>query len=256
MFPSATATQLVDAAVAAEEGGIDEIWIADEGVMREPLVVLSAVAARTSRIKLAIGITTPLLRHPGALGSSMATLDELSGGRAMLGLGVGGGLTLDPFSLKPEKPVALIRDAIRVARAVVGRRSVDGYDVPDHAMPPRDVPIFVASRGEQINRLASREADGVFVSGVELDGIGKTLGWARSIRPVHVALYPSARFNSGGATDAASLHGDPTQIADALISLADQHQPESIGLCLVDADPLDIMVNRAIETLRRFRAEG
>ena len=48
LFPAASAGELVDAAVALEEGGVDEVWIADEGVMREPLVVLSAAAAKTS----------------------------------------------------------------------------------------------------------------------------------------------------------------------------------------------------------------
>ncbi len=211
LFPAASAGELVDAAVALEQGGVDEVWIADEGVIREPLVVLSAVAAKTERIKLCIGITTSVLRHPGALGSSMATLDELSGGRAVLGLGVGGGLTLDPFGLKAEKPVALIRDAIRVARAVATRQSVAGYDVPEHAMPPRDVPIFVASRGEQINRLASREADGVFLSGLALDRVDETIGWARSVRPIHAALYPSVRFRDDAPADPSALRGTPNR---------------------------------------------
>ena len=253
LFPSAGARELVDAAVAAEEGGFDEVWIADEGVMREPLVVLSAVAGRTSRIKLGIGITTPVLRHPGALGSSMATLDELSGGRAILGLGVGGALTLDPFGLKAEKPVALIRDAIRIARAVAGRKAADGYDLPEHAMPRRDVPIFIASRGEQINRLASREADGVFFSGVNLDRVEETLGWARSVRPIRVALFPSVRYRSDAPLDPAALRGDPADVAIGLHRLVAQHRPETIGLCLVDGDPLDVMIPRAIDTLKRFR---
>ena len=252
LFPSVGARELVDAAVAAEEGGFDEVWIADEGVMREPLVVLSAVAAKTCRIKLGIGITTPVLRHPGALGSSMATLDELSGGRAILGLGVGGALTLDPFGLKAEKPVALIRDAIRVARAVAGRRAADGYDLPEHAMPRRDVPIFIASRGEQINRLASREADGVFFSGLNLERIAETLGWARSVRPIHVALFPSVRYRSDAPVDPAALRGDPADVAVGLRRLVEQHDPETIGLCLVEGDPLDVMVRRAIDTLKQF----
>ena len=256
LFPSASAGELVDAAVAAEEGGFGEVWIADEGVMREPLVILSAIAAKTSRIKLAIGITTPVLRHPGALGSSMATLDELSGGRAILGLGVGGALTLDPFGLKAEKPVALVRDAIRIARAVAGRTVAKGYDLPEHAMPARDVPIFVASRGEQINRLASREADGAFLSGVSLDRIEETLGWARSVRPIHVALFPSARYRSDATLDPAALQGDPADVAVGLRRLVEQHHPETIGLCLVEDDPLDVMVSRAIDTFRHFRKLG
>ncbi len=254
LFPSATAGELVDAAVELDESGVDEVWIADEGVMRDPLVVLSAVAAKTSRIKLGIGITTPVLRHPGALGASMATLDELSGGRAILGLGVGGELTLDPFGLKAEKPVALVRDAIRIARGVMSRRAVEGYDLPEHAMPARDVPIFVASRGEQINRLASRDADGVFFSGLDLGRVEETLGWARSVRTIHAALYPSIRYRADPPIDPTSLCGDPGIVAEGLHRLVNQHRPQTIGLCLVDGDPLSVMIPLALETLRRFAA--
>lgn len=256
LFPSGSARELVDAVVAAEEGGFDEVWIADEGVMREPLVVLSAASQRTTRIKLGIGITTPALRHPGALGSSIATLDELSNGRAILGLGVGGALTLDPLEIAVERPVRMIRDAIRVARAVIAREAAEGYAPPTHAMPARRVPIFVASRGEQINRLASSDADGVFLSGIALDRIGETIRWAQSVRPIDVALFPSARFREADpadSPDAAALVGSPGRVAELLVDLAARHAPTTIGLCLVDGDELTTMVRRASETIDLFR---
>ncbi len=256
LFPSGSARELVDAVVAAEEGGFDEVWIADEGVMREPLVVLSAASQRTTRIRLGIGITTPALRHPGALGSSIATLDELSDGRAILGLGVGGALTLDPLGIEAERPVRMMRDAIRVARAVITREAAEGYAPPTHAMPARQVPIFVASRGEQINRLASRDADGVFLAGIALDRISETIRWAHSVRPVDLALFPSARFREADpadSPDAAALSGSPGHVAELLVDLAAQHVPTTIGLCLVDGDELSTMVRRAVETIERFR---
>lgn len=252
LFPDTSAKTLVDATVAADRAGVDEMWIADEGVMREPMVVLSAAALQTDRIKLAIGITTPVLRHPGALGSSIATLDELSDGRAMLGLGVGGGLTLDPFGLRAEKPVRLIRDAIRIARAVIERRSAEGYDVPDHAMPPRRVPLFVGSRGEQINRLASQCADGAFLSGVAFDDLDRQIALVRSARPIHVALYVSVRFAPGAQSDANSLAGEPAAIADRLAALVSLHRPETIGLALVDQEASATMMTQALETISLF----
>ena len=259
LFPSVPVREMVDAVVAADAAGVDEVWIADEGTMREPLVALSAAAVLTTRIKLGIGITTPMIRHPGAIGSSIATLDELSDGRAMLGFGVGGNLTLAPFGLQVEKPVALIRNAIRVARAVTLRQSAQGYEPPDHAMPARRVPIFVASRGEQINRLASREADGAFLSGVPIDDLERQVGLVRSVRPIHVALYPSVRFRPaapGQAEDPAALRGMPDEIAAVLQSLSTQFQPESIGLCLVDGDPMAAMTASALATIAAFRSLG
>lgn len=244
---------MVNAIEEADAAGVDEVWIADEGVTREPLVVLSAAAVKTTHIRLGIGITTPAIRHPGAIGASMATLDELSGGRAMLGFGVGGHLTLGPFGLSIDKPVRLIRDAIRITRGVMRGESVEGYEKPDHAMPPRDVPIFIASRGEQINTLASKSADGVFLSGVPVDDLERVLGWARSVRPIHAALYPSVRFLPGGDHDLAALRGSPDDVAHAMVGLALTHRPESIGLCMVDDDSLPSMAAKTIEALRRFR---
>jgi alkanesulfonate monooxygenase SsuD/methylene tetrahydromethanopterin reductase-like flavin-dependent oxidoreductase (luciferase family) len=253
LFPDASAASLVDAVVESERGGIDEVWIADEGVMREPSVVLAGAAMVTARIRLGVGITTPVLRHPGALGSTWATLDELSDGRAMLGLGVGGGLTLDPFGLRPERPVALVRDAIRTARAVIQRQHSDGYEVPAHAAPGRQVPIYVASKGEQINRLASREADGVFLSGFDLAHLDPAVDWARSVRPIRVALYASVRFRDAAPDDPTSLRGSPQAVAEGLASLIDRHRPESIGIALVDGDPLPLMIERALETFEHVR---
>ena len=254
MFPDAPAQHLLDAVIRADRAGVDECWIADEAVSREPMVVFGAAAPQTTHVKMGVGITSPVIRHPGAMASSIATLDELSGGRAMLGFGVGGALSLDPFGLKAEKPVALVRDAIRTARSVIERQPSDLYEPPAHAAPGRSVPIFVGSRGEQINKLASREADGVFFSSWVLDSLGTAVDWARSVRPIHVAMYPSIRFRADAPDDPTSLCGDPTAVAAGLVDLVERHHPESIGLALVDGDPIPQMVESALEAIRLYRA--
>jgi 5,10-methylenetetrahydromethanopterin reductase len=253
-FPDAPASDLVDGIIAAEQAGFDEVWIADEGVSREPLVLLSAAARLTTTIKLGIGITTPLLRHPGAMASSIATLDELTGGRAILGFGVGGHLSLEPFGITYDKPVGLVRDAIRTARAVIEGNQTDLYQPPAHAAPPRNVPVFVGAKGEQLNRLASREADGVFLSGFDHDRLGEAVSWARSVRPVHVAMYVSVRYRADASTSSNALAGDPASIARDLAELVERHQPETIGLALIDLDPIPVMMAKAIETLSILRA--
>lgn len=132
LYPGAAAGALVDAIVAAEDLGLDEIWVADEGVAREPTQILAAAAMKTNRIRLAVGITSPLLRHPGAIAATIATLDELSDSRAVLGFGVGGNQSLEPFGLVAERPVLLVKGAIVMARAVLAGKSCGGYEPPDH----------------------------------------------------------------------------------------------------------------------------
>ena len=252
LYPDATVGELVDAVVAAETAGIDEVWIADEGVMRDPVVVFAAAAGPTRRVRMGIGITSPVLRHPGALASTVASLDELSGGRMMLGFGVGGEQSLGPFGLTATRPVALIRDALSTARAVLQRVDSEGYMVPASAAPARDVPLYVASRGEQINRLASREADGVFLSGFAPDRLDEVVEWVRSEGSPRIALYQSARFRTSAAGDPTSVAGDPEYVAGVLTSLIDTHAPDSIGLALVDGADLSVMMSDAIATFERL----
>ncbi len=254
LFPDAPAHHLLDAVIAADDAGVDECWIADEAVSREPMVVFGAAAPRTAHVRMGVGITSPVIRHPGAMASSVATLDELTGGRAILGFGVGGSLSLDPFGLKAERPVALMRDAIRTARSVIAREPSDYYQPPAHAAPGRSVPIFVGSRGPQINTLASREADGVFLSSWALDSLGTAVEWARSVRPIHVAMYPSIRFRVDAPDDPTALAGDPATVARGLVDLVVRHRPESIGLALIDQDPIGQMMESALETIRLYRA--
>ena len=247
LYPDAPVDQLVKAIVVADQGGIDEVWVADEGVARDPWVVLAAAARETAHVRLGTGITTAALRHPGSLGAAVSTLDELSGGRAVLGLGVGGHESLGPFGITVDRPVAAVRDAIRTARAVIERRDADGYAPPAHGVPPRHIPIHVGAKGEQLNRMASREADGVFLSGFSLDALDAPIGWAQSVRRVHIGLFASVRFRSDAPADPTSLIGSPRTVGTGLVQLVERHHPNTMGLALVDHDhPVD-MVHRAIE---------
>jgi alkanesulfonate monooxygenase SsuD/methylene tetrahydromethanopterin reductase-like flavin-dependent oxidoreductase (luciferase family) len=246
IYPNDRASTIVDAIVALDDAGVDEVWIADEGVAREPFTLLAAAARETTRIRLAVGITSPLLRHPGAVASTAMTVDELSEGRMVLGWGVGGHESLGPFSLATDKPVAVVRDAIRTAADVFAGRPSDLYTAPGHAAPPRPVPQFVGARGPQLNRLASRVADGVFLSGFTTDNVTEALRAARSIRPIHVNLCLSVRY--GGVADDWSIAGDEDGVARRLREAVDRHRPDTIGIALVDRDPLPLMIERALST--------
>ncbi len=210
-FPELPAGELVDAIVHVEEAGMAEAWVGDEGPARDPFAVLAGAAVRTSSVTLAVGITNPYLRHPGATATAMLTIHELSAGRAVLGIGAGGQISLGPYGVEPTRPTSTIRDAIRITRAVASGTETDGYSPPDIALTEsstgRRLPLFVGARGERLNRLASELADGVFVAGLPPFRYEEVIHWARSDRAVDVALYPSVAF-----TDEAVEHHRPEMI--------------------------------------------
>lgn len=196
LFPEAPAAELVETFVAAEELGLDEVWIGDEGpAHRDPFAVLAAAAVRTSRVRLGIAITSPYLRHPAVTASAMTTVAELSGGRAILGLGAGGGVALDPVAIARTEPLRRTRDALRIARAVVEGRATKGYRPPGGAACHERLPVYIGARGEAFNRFASAEADGAFLGGIPFADLSTVVGWTRSVRPVDLALYPSVIFD-------------------------------------------------------------
>jgi alkanesulfonate monooxygenase SsuD/methylene tetrahydromethanopterin reductase-like flavin-dependent oxidoreductase (luciferase family) len=241
LYPGVSARELVEAVRIGEACGLDEIWIADEGVGREPFSLLAAAAMVTSRITLAVGITSPLLRHPGALAATAATVDELSSrdesgtGRIILGLGIGGTESLDPFGIEISRPIAEMDRAITVCRGVLQRRSVPGYSLPDHAMPARNVPIWVGARGPQMIRLAARRTDGVFISGCTRDQVisivNECSGVGRDPLLPHlgIALYHSASDQISAPTVSSW-----NRAAADLVELIADHPVTSIGINLVD----------------------
>ena len=84
-------SEAVDMAVRAEASGFDSFWITDFalGASPDPLNILAAASQRTERITLATGVMVLPYRHPVLLAKAVATVDALSDGRLILGLGVG-----------------------------------------------------------------------------------------------------------------------------------------------------------------------
>ena len=102
----------------AEELGYDSIWI-PEAWAYEQFQLLTEIALATKRIKVATGIANVFSRSAGLLAMSAATLDEISEGRAILGLGTSGKLVVENFHGVPyEKPLTRLRETIGICRAL------------------------------------------------------------------------------------------------------------------------------------------
>ena len=116
-FESPHAHDFVKHAQRAEELGFGTLWIPEDPFYRGAFTLGSAVACGTSKIKIGLGVVNPYLRHPALTAMEFAALDEISDGRAILGIGAGlkdwieGRLKI-PYA----KPTAAMRECIEIIR--------------------------------------------------------------------------------------------------------------------------------------------
>jgi 5,10-methylenetetrahydromethanopterin reductase len=178
-----------------EDWGYDTIWCPDERFERSPYVVLALAAEATKRARLGVSVTNPYTRHPLITGSAVATLNELSGGRAVLGLGAGASTLFERHGMeRAHPPTVAIREAVEMLRPFLEGRRVDhagrthsltGADIDFESRP---VPIYVAARGPMLLQLAGEVADGVIVGSLTS---GEGLGYA--LENVELGLERSGR---------------------------------------------------------------
>jgi len=166
-----------DTALAAEQSGLDSVWLADHFFYRAPdgtthgmheaWTLLSAIAAVTERVELGTMVLCASFRDPGLTAKMAATLDLVSDGRLILGVGAG---WHDPeyeaFGLPTDHRVGRFEEWLEiVARLVRGETvSLDGtYHTVDDAVlvppPARPIPILVAAFGPRMLDLTARWAD-------------------------------------------------------------------------------------------------
>jgi len=156
-------------AALAEDLGYDSIWV-PEAWAYEQFQLLAEIALATKRIKVATGIANVFSRSPGLLAMSAATLDEISEGRAILGLGTSGKNVVENFhGVTYEKPLTRLRETIGICRALWrGDRLAPEMSTLfplrhfKLEMTPRrpSIPIYVASLQEKAIREIGRGADG------------------------------------------------------------------------------------------------
>lgn len=167
--------ELIELGRLAEDLGYRHLWYTDIRLFRECFIGLAALAATTSRIGLGPGVTDPYSRHPAVTAATMATLDELTQGRAVLGLGLGG-TSFKELGITVTKPLTALREAVGVIRRLWRGEEVtlDGKVVSLKGgrlqfAPIRDrIPIYFATHGVQITRLAGEIADGVLIANTML----------------------------------------------------------------------------------------
>ena len=112
LLPNEPVRNIVDVIKLAEDIGFDNVWITDHYNNRDVFEVLAIVASNTSTIKMGSGVSNPYVRNPVTIAAATATLDEISDGRAIVGVGPGDKATMETLNLTWNKPVATVKEAI------------------------------------------------------------------------------------------------------------------------------------------------
>lgn len=168
----ADARTVVAAAHTAEDAGFHEIWLPEDYCERGVFAVAGAVAASTTTIGIGIGVINPWTRHPVLIAMEAAALDELAGGRLLLGIGASNERWMSAWLGIPfRKPITRTREAIEVIRALLAGDHVSrafGDLTLDTALsftPMRArVPIYLGAKGRHALATAGTHADGVLLS--------------------------------------------------------------------------------------------
>jgi 5,10-methylenetetrahydromethanopterin reductase len=146
-----------------DECGFDVIGLTDSPALYPETYVTGVLAAQnTSRVRFGPRVTNPLTRHPIVAAQAIGSLDVLSGGRALFGIGAGDSAA-HTAGARPAR-VADIEEYLLTVRGLLRGEEVTYRGAPLQMFtPPRHVPIYVAAAGPKMLRMAGRVADGVII---------------------------------------------------------------------------------------------
>src|SRR5215208_4186777 len=153
----------------AEELGFDSVFTTHIAG-RDSLSLLMAYASVTERVRLGTGVVPIFSRTPASMAQTTATIDEFSGGRMVLGIGVSHKVTVENwYGGKIEKPVTQMREYATILRAIFGgeappegRFFSTHFQFMGYAARP-DLPIYIAALSPNMLRLAGEIGDGVML---------------------------------------------------------------------------------------------
>ncbi len=166
---------MAKSAILAERLGFDSLWVPDHIALTnintmspEAWSTLSALATSTKRATLGTSVTDPYRRHPAVLAQTVATLDHISKGRAILGLGAGEAMNVDPYGIPRDRRITRMKETLEILKKLWEGKIID-YDgkvfklskafiqVPIQKPGP---PIYLAANSPGTRRLVGIYGDG------------------------------------------------------------------------------------------------
>lgn len=167
-----TAPGMIRIARRAEDLGYESIWVAETRLTRDAITPLAAIAPATQMIKLATGIVNVYTRGPVLTAVTFATLDELSAGRTIMGLGTGSPLVLTPQGVSFDRPLTRLREYVHVVQRLIAGETVtfQGKTISVanarlELIPRRQhIPLYLGATGPKALSLCGEIADGAMLN--------------------------------------------------------------------------------------------
>jgi 5,10-methylenetetrahydromethanopterin reductase len=173
------AKDVVELARIAEASGIDRVGVTDSPFRPELVSLMAACLTATSHVQVESLLTTPYRRAPDVTAQIWGTLSEISGGRAILGIGRGSddnALWIEPWGFEHKRALAAIRQLVEVSRQMWAGEVPDApgpWTLSGRALAfevEHAIPILIGGRGPAILKLAAEEADIVHLA-VPFNGV-------------------------------------------------------------------------------------
>ena len=160
--------QYVELAQQAESLGFDQFWVSNDLFLRSAGVILTAAALNTERIQVGSCILNPYTMNTAEIAMLGATLDEVSGGRFLLGLSAGAAEFLGWVGLRHGKPLTAMRESVAAVRKLLGNARAEcegeflswGEEAYMRFVVERQVPVYIGGMGPRMLELAGEIGDG------------------------------------------------------------------------------------------------
>ncbi|HZR91761.1 MAG TPA: TIGR03842 family LLM class F420-dependent oxidoreductase [Gaiellaceae bacterium] len=244
VLPDPPASRLVELVGLAESHGFQYGWTYDSHILwQEPYPLLTMAALATSTIKLGLNVTNPGTRDPTVTASAFATLQDITGGRMVMGIGRGDSarrtIGLQPVKVAEfERSVAMIRELMNGGR--VRWNDADIELAWAKGLDP--IPLYVAGYGPKVLAIAGRHADGVIIQLADPDIVEWIVGQVRRAaeeagrdpESVHVMACAPAYVSDDLAAACDEVRWFPAMVSNHVFDLLARYDKSALPAHLTD----------------------
>jgi 5,10-methylenetetrahydromethanopterin reductase len=172
LVPQQKIDKIVEYIKQAEEHNFDFAWITDHYNNRNTYVTLTMAALQTQKIKIGTGVTNPFLVNPAVTASAIASIHEVSNGRAIMGIGAGDSTTLKQLGVEWKKPLSAVQETISIVKKLWAGDTVhcegEVFNIKSARLNFKNklapIPIYVGAQGPKMLSMAVEMGDGALIN--------------------------------------------------------------------------------------------